>query len=335
VTLPTLRTRLRHSLAAGILSAGLAIALAACSGTGAGAGSGDTPAAAKTSAATRTVSTPEGKVTIPTHPLRVVSVHSWTTESLFDLGVTPLGVEDSGAEYVPQRYLARWTKVDKVAKGATVDFEKIAALKPDLIVGVDVPYLKQDYAKLSAIAPTVLAPFDDGQTWQNYPTYTADYVGADAKLAALKKKYDSAIAAAKKDYAPQLASMKWDVIQGGFDAGNYWIYSTTSSVGSVLTELGAQFASASAAVKPGGTNSVSYEKTDLLADADEIIYYTNNDGTPANDIDKLFALQGYQNLPAVKAGDTVGTADFLPGSYSDALGMLGSITDALKKAAAK
>ncbi|WP_162940181.1 ABC transporter substrate-binding protein [Gryllotalpicola protaetiae] len=325
-----LHSRRLRGLLAAALAAGLALTVAACS-------SDSAPVAEKTSttASTRTVSTPEGKVTVPSHPLRVVSVHSWTTESLLDLGVTPLGVEDSGAEYVPQRYLARWTKIDKVAQGATVDFEKIAALKPDLIVGVDVPYLKKDYAKLSAIAPTVLAPFGDDQTWQDYPTYTADYVGANAKLAALKKKYDSAVAAAKTEYAPQLASIKWDVVQGGFDAGNYWIYSTTSPVGSVLTQLGAQFASATAAVKPGGQNSVSYEKTDLLADADEIIYYTNNDGTPANDIDKLFALQGYQNLPAVKAGHTVGTPDFLPGSYSDALGLLGSITDALKKDAAQ
>ncbi|GAA4170696.1 ABC transporter substrate-binding protein [Gryllotalpicola koreensis] len=319
--------RRKNGLLAAALAAGIALALGACSADG-----GDSPASEKTAAAsTRTVSTPEGSVKIPAHPTRVVSVHAWSTESLFDLGVTPLGVEDSGAEYVPPRYLARWSKAEKVAQGATIDFEKIAALKPDLIVGVDVPYLKQDYAKLSAIAPTVLAPFGGDETWQDYPKFTAEYVGAGTELAALKKKYDDAIAAAKETYAEQLATTKWDVIQGGFDAGNYWIYSTTSPVGSVLTELGAQFASATAGVKAGGTNSVSYEKTDLLADADEIIYYTNNDGTPANNIDKLFALQGYQNLPAVKAGHTVGTADFLPGSYSDGLGLLGSITDALKK----
>ncbi len=56
-----------------------------------------------------------------------------------------------------------------------------------------------------------------------------------------------------------------------------------------------------------------------------------NDGTPANNIDKLFALAGYQNLAAVKADHTVGTSDFLPGSYVDALGLLGDIDSALQK----
>lgn len=297
--------------------------LAGCSAPASGGGDD--------SSATRTVKTAEGAVTVPVHPKRIVSVHSWTTESLFDLGVKPVAVEDSGEQYVPERYLDRWKPAEKVVQTGTIDFEKIAALKPDLIVGVDVPYLKDAYAKLKAIAPTAFAPFDEAASWQDYPDYTADFVGAGAKLAELKGEYETAIADAKEKYATQLATVKWDVIQGGFDAGNYWIYSSASPVGTVLTALGAKFASASSAVKAGGTNSVSYERTDLLADADEIIYYTNNDGSPANNIDKLFALAGYKDLAAVKSGHTVGTPDFLPGSYSDVLGLLDSITGALAK----
>lgn len=313
----------------GVLAvAALATALAACS-------SSASTSSTNSSSQTRTVTTPEGKVTIPAHPLRVVSVHSWTTESLFDLGVKPLGVEDSGAEYVPSRYLSRWKAVDKVAQGSTIDYEKIAALKPDLIVGVDVPYLKQDYKKLSAIAPTVFAPFSATSTWQDYPTATAGFVNKGTALAELKKQYTDELAEIKQDYAPQLSSLKWDIIQGGFDAGNYWIYSTSSPVGDILTQLGAGFASATTAVKPGANDSVSYEQADLLQDADAIIYYTNNDGTPANNIDKLFALQSYTALPAVKAGHVVGTADFLPGSYSDAIGVLDSVKAELAKDAAQ
>ena len=37
------------------------------------------------SAATRAVDTAHGKATVPAHPLRIVSVHSWSTESLYDL----------------------------------------------------------------------------------------------------------------------------------------------------------------------------------------------------------------------------------------------------------
>ena len=319
---PAPRRALRRMLTV-VLAAGMAATLAACS-------SGASASTDASSSSTRTVATAHGKVSVPTHPLRVVSVHSWTTESLFDLGVKPVGVENTGAEYVPSRYLARWKAVPKIATGATIDFEKIAALKPDLIVGVNVPYLEKDYAKLSAIAPTVFAPFTAKTTWETYPTYTASFVNEQTRLTALKDKYDDEIAAVRDDYAAQLSSIRWDIVQGGFDAGNYWIYSTTSDVGRIITELGGRFATATSDVKAGQTNSVSYEQADLLSDADDIIYYTNNDGSPANNIDKLFALPTFQKLPGAQKGHLIGTSDFLPGSYSDAIGLIDSIRDGLK-----
>ncbi|RLP77944.1 hypothetical protein D9V32_01020 [Mycetocola tolaasinivorans] len=315
--------RFRKSLLA-LGGAALALTLAAC---GTSAPGGDASAAAET----RTVKTAEGSVKIPAHPERIVSIHSFTTESLLDFGVTPIGVEDGGEEYVPQRYLGKWKPIEKIVKGGTVNFEKIAALKPDLIVGVDVPYLKDAYAKLAAIAPTVYAPFDENSSWSTYPEYTADFVNAPAKFTELKKRYDDRIAEVKKTYAAQLEKTKFDVIQGGFDDGNYWIYSDKTQVGTVLTALGARFASATANTPAGENQSVSYERTDLLTDADAIIYYENNDGTPANNIEKLFALPGYQELPAVKAGLSIGTQDFLSGSYSDSLGIIDSIETVLKK----
>lgn len=65
----------------------------------------------------------------------------------------------------------------------------------------------------------------------------------------------------------------------------------------MLNRLGAHFASASDAVEDGNTKSVSYEKADLLKDADYVIYCTNNDGSPANNIQKLFDLGTFKNLP--------------------------------------
>ena len=320
--MPGSRLRRTPRFVAALLAAGLALTLAACS-------TGGTASSAST-AATRTVSTAKGSVTVPAKPLRIVSVHSYATESLFDLGAKVVGVEDSGEQYVPKRYVARWSAATKVTDGATVDYEKIAALKPDLIVGVDVPYLDKDYAKLSAIAPTVFAAFGDTTTWESYPKAVARFIDAGSRLEALQAKYAAAIADTKKTYAAQLATTKWDVIQGGFDSGNYWIYPTDSDVGNVITALGGTFASATKAVGAGRTNSVSYENTALLGDADAIVYYENADGTPANNIDQLFALQGWKDLPAVQQEHVVGTPDFLPGSYSDAIGIVQSLTTELK-----
>jgi iron complex transport system substrate-binding protein len=325
----SLTFRTTRRLAVALLATAALGALAACSsGSPASAG-------APTESTTRVVSTAKGDVTVPTHPKRVVSVQSWTTESLIDLGITPVAVEDPGEEYVPGRYLDVWKGADKVTSGADIDFEKIAALKPDLIVGVDVPYLDSAYAKLSAIAPTAFVAWDNTKPWSNYPQATADFVNRDAALAKLEKQYEDKLAEVKAKYATELADTKWDVIQGGFDAGNYWIYSEdASAAGQVLTALGAQFASATSGVAAADTTkSVSYEQADLLSDADAIIYYQNSDGSPANNIDKLFALPAWKRLPAVQSDSVVGTPDFLAGSYQDFLGLLGSIEDYLAKAA--
>jgi iron complex transport system substrate-binding protein len=318
--------RLRAALAL-IGAATVVVALAAC-----GTSSGDASAA---DAATRTVATAKGDVKVPVHPMRIVSVQSYSTESLLDLGVTPVGIEDTGEQYVPPRYLARWKKITKVAQGATIDYEKIASLKPDLIVGVDVPYLDKAYAKLKAIAPTVFAAFDENSTWEEYPKAVGSFVNDQAGYEKLRDGYRDEIARVKKEYATQLATLRWDVIQGGFDEGNYWIYPTNTPASSILAAIGAQFATATTNAPKGETNSVSYEQADLLSDATAILYYENNDRTPANNIDKLFALQSYQQLPAVTSGMAVGTPDFLPGSYSDAAGIVQDVEAALKKAAAK
>ncbi|WP_405995864.1 hypothetical protein [Streptomyces sp. NBC_00986] len=115
---------------------------------------------------------------------------------------------------------------------------------------------------------------------------------------------------------------------GDADNGNYWIPGADSPVGAILTELGVRFASATASVAEGATKSVSYERADLLKDADYVVYCTNNDGSPANNIQKLFALQAFKDLPVTKSLHLVGTSDFLPGSYSDAIGVIDSLEKA-------
>ncbi|MEW2164830.1 ABC transporter substrate-binding protein [Streptomyces sp. NPDC007084] len=322
---PGAPARRMRALRPAVLGVALAVTLTAC-----GSSSGTAGGSRDKSTSTRVVSTAHGKVTVPAHPLRIVSVHSWSTESLFDLGLKPVGVENSGANYVPPRYLKGWKATAKVTTGADIDYEKIASLKPDLIVGVDVPYLSKAYEKLSAIAPTAFSSFGENSGWTEFPDATAAFVNRTARLATLKKEYADRITAVRNAHRSALAKSRWDVVQGGFDNGNYWIYGPGSAVGEILGKLGVRFASATASVAAGDTKSVSYERADLLKDADYVIYYTNNDGSPANNIQKLFGLKTFKSLPAAKNGHLVGTADFLPGSYRDALGVVDSIETALK-----
>ena len=105
-----------------------------------------------------------GSTTIESRPERVVSVGFAEHEGLLSLGVEPVGVRDW---YGDQPYATwPWAQDElgdlqpEVIPADALNFEQIAALDPDLIVGVSSGMTDTDYATLSAIAPTVAQPDD-------------------------------------------------------------------------------------------------------------------------------------------------------------------------------
>jgi iron complex transport system substrate-binding protein len=304
----------RRRFLGGAAAAGLSLGLAAC---GADSGSSTTTAAA----ADRTVSTPNGEIKVPASPSRVISINDFSLYTMLDLQVTPIGIYSAGMEYVPPAYLDRVKPLKvindvKVAGG--LDLEKIASLQPDLIIGIDAQ--KAPYAQLKDIAPTVLLPFNStGGEWKAMARGTAEALGKQDDLRALDAKLKQRATKVRQDHADALSSMTFDLIQGGFDAGQFWTYGPKSNIGEVLAETGMTFAAASrAAVKDGGQGTVSYENVDRLQDADVLFYYTTNDGKPANLGPKLFALETFKRLPAVKAKRMIGSINFLLTSYGSA-----------------
>ncbi|WP_435174815.1 ABC transporter substrate-binding protein [Actinacidiphila sp. bgisy145] len=313
----------------GLLSAGAAGAalfgLAAC-GSGGGSGS----SGAKGASGTRTVDTAKGPVKVPASPKRVVAINDFPMSAMFDLGLTPAGVFDAGEQYVPPRDLTRWKAVPKVSDGVggAIQVEKVAALKPDLIIGIDAQ-TTISYDEFSALAPTVLLPFSKSKApWRDMSDQTAAVLGVPGALDQLKKRYTDRAAAIRKAHAAVLARTRWDLLQGGFDAGNWWLYGHGSPIGGILADAGALFATGSSRLDV--QQSVSYELvTSRLADADAVFYYTTNDGKPANLGPKLFAQKSFQQLAATKAGRLYGSSYFLPAGYEDAIAALGDFEKAL------
>lgn len=309
-------------LLAGGLIAAVALAFSAC-------GSDDTKAApAKAAApATRTVHTAKGDVTVPAAPKRIVALAPQVRGTLYDLGVDPVGIYNEGKEYISPRYTDKIADATTIGTAGELDLEKIAALKPDLIIGVDYEWNTKQYGELKQIAPTVIA---DASTWQATAQTTADAVGKDDALTALEQKFDDRAAAIKKQYADVLGRYRWDILQGGFDDGKFWLYGPKSDAGAILSAAGVRFASASAAVPGPDDKPVSYEDLDTLTSADVIGFYANFDNTPTNNGPQLFKQAGFKALPAVKAGHTVPIPDFLPGGYGDALAVLDELEAGLK-----
>jgi iron complex transport system substrate-binding protein len=309
----------RRGFLGGALGSAALLGLGACS-------SGSSPSSS--TSATRTVSSVHGAVTVPDRPTRVVTLDSYTMGALFDLGLDPVGVYSAGEQYVEPQFLAKWRKIAKISAGTVggaIQVEKVAALQPDLIIGIDAQ--KPPYDQLKAIAPTVVVSFAGAAPWRTVAQTTATTVGRTAAFTSLADQLAKKAASIRSTHASVLAATTWDVLQGGFDDGQYWLYGPGTPVVDILTSAGVRLASGSEATKEQRT--VSYEKIPLLGDADAIFYYRTNTGQPANLGPQLFAQPLFTKLDAVRTKRTFGSVYFLPSCYSDALGLLDALDSAL------
>ncbi|AHY45453.1 ABC-type Fe3+-hydroxamate transport system periplasmic component [Rubrobacter radiotolerans] len=141
---------------------------------GCGGGSGGSEGGSGGSAQTRTVEHKYGSTEIEGMPERVVSLGYQEHDYLYALGVSPVGVrywygdendvirewaEDAAGDADPE--------ILNMPEG--LNFEAIAALEPDLIVGAYSGMTQEDYDTLSEIAPTVAQSedyIDYGMPWQ-------------------------------------------------------------------------------------------------------------------------------------------------------------------------
>ena len=129
-----------------------------------------------------------GETTIEAEPQRVVSVGFGEHDGLLALGVIPVAVRD----WYGDQPFATWPWAqDELGDAEPVvlasdeeNFEQIAALEPDLIVGISSGMTAEQYEILSAIAPTVAQPgeyIDFGTPWDVSLEITGRAVGRSAE----------------------------------------------------------------------------------------------------------------------------------------------------------
>lgn len=105
-----------------------------------------------------------GETTIDAEPQRIVSIGYAEHDGLLAMGVEPVAVRDW---YGDQPYGTwPWAQDElgdhqpELLPATELNFEQIAALQPDVIVGINSGMSDADYQTLSAIAPTVAQPGD-------------------------------------------------------------------------------------------------------------------------------------------------------------------------------
>ncbi|MFE0801294.1 iron-siderophore ABC transporter substrate-binding protein [Streptomyces sp. NPDC058812] len=304
------RQRLAAVLSAAALGAGLLAGCGSDSNDSADKAGDDTSAAAS-GAFPVTVEHAFGTTKVTEAPERVVSVGYTDDQTVLAFGIKPVGMVDQYPNPPGQSpdINTQWpwvkdewgdTKPEVVMKNGDSgpNFEKIAALRPDLIIAVYSEIDQAAYDKLSKIAPTVgrtkaeKEPFS--APWQDNALHIAKALGkaeeGEKKVADIEGKLD----AAKKAH-PELADQTAVALSWYEDS--VAPFTSTDVRGRLVTGIGFKYQTEIDKVADGSFyTKLSPERVDLV-DVDRI--FVINDKA---DQDKLKKFKLFTNLDAVKNG---------------------------------
>ncbi len=274
--------RHRGTVVAALLTAVLLIA-AGCSATARTEPAASAPASTG-AAFPVTVEHQFGSTTIPSEPQRVVSVGLTEQDTLLQLGIVPIATTDW---YGDQPYAvwpwARPLLGDAEPTVLTTDdgfqFEKIAELQPDLIIGVNAGMERADYDKLSKIAPTVTSITGARRyfsAWQDQTRQIATAVGKPAEGEKLIEQIKAGFATAAAAH-PEFAGTSATFSQGAPWEGTLYVYPDGLST-SFLTDLGFTITPGleKYQAKPDEQAQISAERVDAI-DADVIVFATEDE----------------------------------------------------------
>lgn len=305
-----------------------ALALAACGGTtgdetaadpttGAPASAGSTEAA---SGATDTfpveVEHEFGTTTVEQEPERVVTVGFSDQDTVMALGVTPVGIRD----WYGDQPNAVWPwATDElgdaeptVLSSAELDFEAVAALEPDLIVGISSGMTASDYELLSQIAPTV-AQSDEfpayGTPWQDATRTVGAALGRSERAEEVVTETETLFEAAREENpefegATAAVTFLFDGQPGG--------YGPSDTRARFLGDLG--FSTPESFTELAGDAfffNVSPEQITSL-DADAVVWIVGSEV----EADAIAALPTRSSLVAAQEGREVVTDFELSGAFS-------------------
>lgn len=349
-TTPT-RSWRRRRVAAALTAAALGVGLlAGCGSDSEDKADDKAPAASAGGVFPVTVEHAFGSTKITKAPERVVSVGYTDDQDILAFGIKPVGMVDQypNPEGKTPDINTQWpwakdqwgdARPEVIMKNgdAGPNYEKIAALRPDLIIAVYSEIDQAAYDKLSKIAPTVgrtkaeKEPFS--APWQDNAEHIAKALGKEKEgkemVAGIQEKLDAA-AKAHPEFAEQTAvPLSW------YD-NSVAPFTTTDVRGRLLTGIGYKGDTEIDKIAGGKFyTKLSPERMDLV-DVDRIFVINDKADQEALKKSKLFS-----NLKAFKEGrvsyllDSEGPAVGAAISQGTLLSMPYAVDELVKAAAAK
>ncbi|MFP4148040.1 MAG: ABC transporter substrate-binding protein [Nitriliruptoraceae bacterium] len=224
-----------------------------------------------------------GETTIEERPERVVTVGLTDHDPVLALGVVPVGTNDwygdhPGGVWPWAADLLDGEVPTVVGRSIELDLEAIAALDPDVIIGLYAGLDEQVYETLTGIAPTVAQPadyVDFGVPWQEQTRIVGEVLGMPEEADALVADAEAAVDRIR-DQEPGFAGATAAV---GTDFDGVYVYSPDTGIVRLITSLGFEVPEAiGELVGDADGAALSLERVELL-DNDVMVWLDVEPGT--------------------------------------------------------
>lgn len=200
-----------------------------------GVGCGNDDAKEQAASSTRTIDSNRGPVEVPINPQRIVAIDRIALDTALALGLKPIAAAPPASE---TSYLGDLVNgIETISTPDGINFERIAALEPDLILGIDDPFYDDMYGPLANIAPTALVgQFTNAGAWREYFDLIANVLTEDQdRIQQVRDEFDGKIAVTRAALG-DMSSRSAQIFNPY--AGEAYLYLRDSFCGQLLGEVG-------------------------------------------------------------------------------------------------
>ncbi len=221
-----------------------------------------------------------GVSVVPHKPKRVVTLDWAGVDNVLALGYQPLTTRYWFGDY--KDGIWGWarpllTSVPEVISGE-INYEQIAATKPDVIMAARSGISRQDYLQLSKIAPVIATPKEEGDytmPWDKRVRLLAQVLDKEYQAQELIEKIETQIAEVKKAHP--------DWVGKTFAMATYWngsvgVYSGDDMTVNLISKMGLTLSPSVADLTREGEFYMTLSEEELgVIDADVLFWYVTGD----------------------------------------------------------